>query len=391
MGELLCSDDYANFRAWVPRNVLSIGSTNPKNFVYYDWGPRKVAQEPIICLHAVAGSAEVFFLQILGLAPRGYRVISLEIPSYFSVEEFCQGFQSFLDTLGFKKVHIYGAGLGGFLGLCYASRNSEQVGSLVLTHSFCDTSAVRATFPVSSSVIPWLPEFVLRKFLLERLPKGRMERRVAAATEFVISHIRRCESEQLASRLVLTTVSEKVDKAALQYFSGRVTILSTLDWATGSSLAKQLHKELCEQFSQSRIALMKDGGDFPYLSRSEEVNIHLLVHLRRYAMPPATPLPLPPPARKKDGQPIFRVSKGSVPHLAANDNTGLFTGSDASKVSKLKELLPDYSEQFLEAALLVHHGIVEDTLQSILEGSLPNNFERSKEYVTPQSESVFVY
>jgi hypothetical protein len=69
----------------------------------------------------------------------------------------------------------------------------------------------------------------------------------------------------------------------------------------------------------------------------------------------------------------------------------LFTGSDASKVSKLKELLPDYSEQFLEAALLVHHGIVEDTLQSILEGSLPNNFERSKEYVTPQSESVFVY
>jgi len=71
MGELLCSDDYANFRAWVPRNVLSIGSTNPKNFVYYDWGPRKVAQEPMICLNAVAGSAEVFFLQV---PSRGYFV-----------------------------------------------------------------------------------------------------------------------------------------------------------------------------------------------------------------------------------------------------------------------------------------------------------------------------
>ncbi|GJD09698.1 Maspardin [Galdieria sulphuraria] len=382
----LC-DDYANFRAWVPRNILSVGTVNPRNFIYYDWGPRNAPIEPLICLHAVAGSAEVFFLQILGLAPRGYRVVSLEIPSYFSVEEFCQGFQSFLDTLGFRKIHIYGAGLGGFLGLCYASRNPEQVGSLILTHSFSDSSGIRATFPVSSSVIPWLPEFLLRKFLLERLPKGRMERRVAAATEFVISKIKLCDSEQLASRLSLTTLSEKLDTVSLQYFNERVTILSTLDWIAGSSLAKQLHKELCEQFSHARIALMKDGGDFPYLSRSDELNVHLLVHLRRYALPPGTPLPLPPPARKRDTQPVFRVSKGS-PRLVTSkaSSNSRFTGSDASKIAKLRELLPDYSEQFLEAALLVYHGSLEDTLQSILEGSLPEDFvKKSKEYIPPQS------
>ncbi|GJQ09440.1 hypothetical protein GpartN1_g1231.t1 [Galdieria partita] len=390
MGELLSSDDYANFRAWVPRNILSVGTINPKNFIYYDWGPRKAPIEPLICLHAVAGAAEVFFLQILGLAPRGYRIVSLEIPCYFSVEEFCQGFQSFLDALGFKKVHIYGADLGGFLGLCYASRNVEQVGSLVLTHSFSETSRIRATFPVSPSVIPWLPEFFLRKFLLERLPKGRMERRVAAATEFVISKIKLCDSEQLSSRLSLSTVPEKLDSASLQYFNGRVTILSSLDWITGSSLAKQLHKDLCDQFPQARIALMKDGGDFPYLSRSDELNVHLLVHLRRYAIPPGTPLPLPPPARKRDTQPVFRVSKGSPRLVASSNSNGRFTGSDASKIAKLRELLPDYSEQFLEAALLVYHGNLEDTLQSILEGSLPNDFaERAaKEYIPPQSRGV---
>eukprot|EP00871_Galdieria_phlegrea_P005795 jgi/Galph1/702/GphlegSOOS_G5573.1 len=396
MGEFSSSDDYANFRAWVPKNVLSVGSLTPKNFLYYDWGPRRVPLEPLVCLHAAAGDAEVFFLQvllelahssqlklsekILGLAPRGYRVVSVEIPPYFSVNDFCDDFHSFLDTLGFRKVHVFGAGLGGFLGQCYAAKYPDRVASIILLHSFSRTNSVKNSFSASPLVIPWLPEFMLQKLLLEKLPQGRVERRIGAAVKFIASKINNADYDKLTSRLILTISPYDLDYLSLQQYGEKVTIISTLDWLTSSGLSKQLYSETIEIFSRARRALLKDGGDFPYLSRADEVNIHLLVHMRRHASPPASPMPLPPPARSREPQPVFRVSKGSPRVFSSKVFPGSFPAeTNASKVAKLKELLPDYNEQFLEAALLVYHGNIDEALQNILDGSIPKDMEQEKE------------
>ena len=38
--------------------------------------------------------------------------------------------------------------------------------------------------------------------------------------------------------------------------------------------------ELLQRYPRCRQAFLKTGGDFPFLSRSDDVNLHVEVHLR---------------------------------------------------------------------------------------------------------------
>lgn len=77
----------------------------------YDGGPKTV-RSPLICLPPVSGTADTFFQQVLGLGAKGYRVISLSWPVYWSVNEWCDGFRKLLDFLQLDQVHLFGASLG---------------------------------------------------------------------------------------------------------------------------------------------------------------------------------------------------------------------------------------------------------------------------------------
>ena len=52
-------------------------------------------------------------------------------------------------------------------------------------------------------------------------------------------------------------------------------------WDEKSGLTEQQKADLGKYYYDARIALMKSGGSFPFLSRSEEFNLHVEVHLRR--------------------------------------------------------------------------------------------------------------
>ena len=77
----------------------------------YDGGPKTV-RSPLICLPPVSGTADTFFQQVLGLSAKGYRVISLSYPVYWSINEWCEGFRKLLDFLQLDQVHLFGASLG---------------------------------------------------------------------------------------------------------------------------------------------------------------------------------------------------------------------------------------------------------------------------------------
>ena len=80
----------------------------------YDGGPKTI-RSPLICLPSVSGTADTFFLQVLGLGAKGYRVISLSYPVYWTVNEWCEGFRKLLDFLQLDQVHLFGASLGNFI------------------------------------------------------------------------------------------------------------------------------------------------------------------------------------------------------------------------------------------------------------------------------------
>ncbi|XP_057510423.1 uncharacterized protein LOC130792852 isoform X2 [Actinidia eriantha] len=181
--------DYIYFKSQVPLHKIPIGS---KQWRYYDFGPKIVP--PLICLPGTAGTADVFYKQIMALSSKGYRVISVDIPCVWNHHEWFQAFEKFLDAI---DVH----------------------------------------------------------------------------------HVETLSKDDLASRLTLTADAASVGPVLLS--DSFITIMDTNDYC---ATPQQLKDEVSERYPGARQAYLKTGGDFPFLSRPDEVNLHLQLHLRRVSV-----------------------------------------------------------------------------------------------------------
>jgi maspardin len=97
------------------------------------------------------------------------------------------------------------------------------------------------------------------------------------ATEYQVNQVDSLPQRQLASRLALLCHNKIIDHASIEIPDEKITIMDTMD---GSIYPRKMIDRLHEIYPRSRHAILKTGGTAPYLSRSDEVNIYLLVHLR---------------------------------------------------------------------------------------------------------------
>lgn len=262
--------DYTHFKAVVPLHRISVGT---KQWRYYDYGPKSVP--PLVCLSGTAGTADVFYKQILSLSMKGYRVIAADAPSVWSHPEWISSFEKFLDTIGVHHVHIYGTSLGGFLAQLFAHYRPRRVKSLVLSNTFVDTREFAAAM-TWASLINWTPEFMLKRYVLSGIRDGPHEPQIADSIDFVVNQIESLSREELASRLTLNTSVAAVGQILLT--DSTITIMDTNDY---SAIPQVLRDEVGTRYPAARRAFLKTGGDFPFLSRPDEVNLHLQLHLRR--------------------------------------------------------------------------------------------------------------
>lgn len=396
--ELAASQAFANFRAWVPRNALTVGSLHPQAWTYYDWGPRSYS-EPLLCFHSLVGSSESFFHQIISLAPRGYRVLSVQIPVYWTVDDFCDSFNAFLNMLNLAKIHVYAAGLGGFLALHFNSRKPERVASIALTHSFLSSEPIKHSIPYSPSVLRWLPDFLVRSTMKSILPKGRTSRDQALAAEFAIGHTLSVSRDVLASRLALFVSTSSV---STHLPKSNTTLIDTLDREQNSL---QMSNSVAKELPSARRAYLKHGGDFPYLSVPDEVNVHLVVHLRRHAPSPESPVPLPPPARPHPLPPAVLQRKREEALRAQQESTdSSSTPPQKSKpertresllaearalvaaeeratiekycfeISRLRDVFPDREDRFLAAIMADCSGDIETAVANASNDTYSQHF-----------------
>ncbi|PKI59551.1 hypothetical protein CRG98_020079, partial [Punica granatum] len=82
--------------------------------------------------------------------------------------------------------------------------------------------------------------------------------------------------EDLAARLTLTADAASIGPLLLS--DSFITIMDTNDYC---AIPQPLKDQLSERYPEARRAHLKTGGDFPFLSRPDEVNLHLQLHLRR--------------------------------------------------------------------------------------------------------------
>ena len=82
---------------------------------------------------------------------------------------------------------------------------------------------------------------------------------------------------QLVARLHLNLTENYVQPESLQSLT--ITIIDVFDECSNS---EQTRIEMYKMYPEARLAHLKSGGNYPYLSRPEELNLHLLVHLRQF-------------------------------------------------------------------------------------------------------------
>lgn len=267
--------DYVHFKSQVPLHKIPIGT---KQWRYYDFGPKEVP--PLICLPGTAGTADVYYKQVMSLSMKGYRVISVDIPRVWNHQEWIQSFEKFLDAIDVHYIHLYGTSLGGFLAQLFAQHRPRRVRSLILSNTFLETRNFAAAMPWAP-VVSWTPAFLLKRYVLTGIRDGPHEPFIADSVDFVVSQVETLSRDDLASRLSLTVDPASVGPLLLT--DAFITIMDTNDYC---AVPQELKDQLNERYSEARRASLKSGGDFPFLSRPDEVNLHLQLHLRRVGVEP---------------------------------------------------------------------------------------------------------
>ncbi|XP_025014390.1 maspardin isoform X2 [Ricinus communis] len=220
----------------------------------------------------------------MSLSMKGYRVISVDIPRVWNHHEWIQTFEKFLDVIDVHHIHLYGTSLGGFLAQLFAQHRPRRVRSLILSNTFLDTRSFAAAMPWSP-VVSWTPSFLLKRYVLTGIRDGPHEPFIADSVDFVVSQVETLSREDLASRLTLNVDAASVGPLLLS--DSYITIMDTNDYC---AIPQHLKEQLSERYPEARQAYLKTGGDFPFLSRPDEVNLHLQLHLRRVGVEARTDL-----------------------------------------------------------------------------------------------------
>ncbi|KAF1333726.1 hypothetical protein FI667_g2552, partial [Globisporangium splendens] len=157
---------------------------------YYDCGKQSTGggssavQPPLVCLPGTSGSARCFHLQMQALAAKGYRVLAR-----------------------------------------YSAHYPHRIVSLVMTQGFCDTSFCGTNVP-SVKMLPYMPEFYLKKNILESFPK-ESQRSLACvhAIDYMVDQVDKLSQKEAASRLTLNCLPCNPNTWTLSLPDEKITII----------------------------------------------------------------------------------------------------------------------------------------------------------------------
>lgn len=115
-----------------------------------------MARPSILFIPGLSGKAAFWSRQAAALAPR-FATLACDLAARTSVEALARDALALLDAQGVARYHVVGHSTGGAIAQLIAARNPERVARLVLSATWCATTA------------PFLAFFRLRKRLLSEL------------------------------------------------------------------------------------------------------------------------------------------------------------------------------------------------------------------------------
>lgn len=169
------------------------------------------------------------------------------------------------------------------------------------------------------------PAFALKRMLLNNFPSGDLEAEVANSVDFMVEKLEALTGKQLGSRLTLNKTPGYIEPQSISNqdikvspvlprrptrrsliapvcvrfrrslpglvccclhtltmfgcHGQQITVIQILEKTV---LSDDVHDEISKCFPEAKVAHLRDGGNFPYLARDSEVNMHLKIHLRQF-------------------------------------------------------------------------------------------------------------
>ena len=170
------------------------------------------------------------------------------------------------------QVHLFGAALGGFLAQKFAefTRPCPRVASLVLCNTFTDTAVFK--FSEQAPLFFAMPAPILRGLIMGGLETESPDPGIRRACAFMEERLEGLGQAVLASRLSVNCAPAHVAPQELAELP--VTVINVWD---ESALCDKVKEEVSKSYPHAKMAHLKTGGNFPFLSRSDEVNLHVMV------------------------------------------------------------------------------------------------------------------
>lgn len=106
-----------------------------------------------------------------------------------------------------------------------------------------------------------------------------MDLAIAKACEFMQERLESLGQSELASRLTLNCTPAFVQPHLVNDLP--VTIIDVWD---DCALSPQVKEDVYKCYPQAKLGHLKTGGNFPFLSRSDEVTMHITIHLRNFEL-----------------------------------------------------------------------------------------------------------
>ncbi|ORM41062.1 Maspardin [Babesia sp. Xinjiang] len=286
--------DYARFKQKTPVKRV-FDPISELYWTYYECAKtrktrdsdRGTAELPtVVLLHGICGTAGCYFYVMNKLSEAGVRCISAQYPEYYSVEEWISGLLHFLEYLKLSKPTVFGSDLGGYLLQLFVEKYPESVYSMILCNSYRRTDCFSSSPDLRGLYGRWysvLPHMILRNIFVESYicPKNyhgipRVSVMEQLAREFMASELDQLTASDLGSRISLQMSTEYVGDFGLQRMPhSKILIIET----NNNNTPEELNEEMRTAYADAKIATMKNGGDFPYLTKPEEIVTFVMVHL----------------------------------------------------------------------------------------------------------------
>ena len=245
-----------NLRARCTARIVAVAG---KNWRVRDTGGFGAA---LILLPGSLGNADIFYRQVLGLAPR-FRCIAVDYPDA-PANVLADGLAGLLDGLGLGRACLLGSSLAGHWLQTFGARHPARVAAMVLANTFRNSNELRQHPLFSLSVLESTPGEALKAEWLARLE-------ARAPDELRDVQIELLRDGQAGESLRLRLLAAASASPAPVMPAGRFSV-AVLDCADDPILTAQTRDAVAARYPIARRLTLPSGGHYPYVTQAKEYN-----------------------------------------------------------------------------------------------------------------------